>query len=120
MTKTQKAVYYVLLVLVSALFVFSGVSKLMAVPVAVQSFTIAHLPIWFMYVVGIVEVLGAISLWMRSFVRASAIGLYIVLTGAFVTTWIYVNFATALFPLAVAVALGFILCLGKKRSSAVG
>ena len=121
MTTTQKVTYYVLLVMTSVLFVFSGYSKIVAVPEAVQGFQVAHLPIWFMYFVGTCEIVGAIGLWIGSLRKWAAYGLYIILAGAVVVSAIFVSVPTALFPLLVAVILGFIVWLsGKKAAVQVG
>ena len=115
MTKPQKITYYTLLVLVSALFLFSGISKLVAQPAAVQSFAQAGLPLWFLYAIGAGEVLGAIGLWIRPLFRYAYEGLFLVLLGAFGTTLTFVGAALALFPLAVGVALGVAVWLDRKR-----
>lgn len=115
MTKKQKIAYHILLVLVSGLFLFSGVPKLLAEPIAVQSFSVAGLPIWFMYFIGTGEVLGAIGLWTKTFFRYAYEGLFLVLIGATYVTAVYVNIPSALFPIGAAVALGFIVWLHAKK-----
>jgi len=115
MTKKQKIAYYILLVITSALFVFSGISKLLTQPQAVEGFAMASLPVWFMYVIGIGEVAGAIGLWTKIFFRYAYEGLFLVLAGAFALTLAYFGVAMALFPLVAAIVLGLVAWLGNKR-----
>jgi uncharacterized membrane protein YphA (DoxX/SURF4 family) len=118
MTTTQKIIYYVLLVLVSVLFLFSGYSKLSSDPMAVAGFAQAHLPLWFMYFIGAAEVLGAIGLWIPKLAKWATYGLYIILAGAVVTTIIFVSTVLALMPLATAIVLYIITRLRTKKSMA--
>jgi len=125
MPTTQKIAYYILLALTSALFLFSGWSKLSAVPEAVQGFQVAHLPIWFMYFIGVCEMLGAIGLWLalgsnrtaRKLAEWAAYGLFIILAGAVVVSAVFVSVTTALFPLIVGIILWLVVWLGKKRAT---
>ncbi|MDD5318546.1 MAG: DoxX family protein [Candidatus Pacebacteria bacterium] len=112
-TKKQKVIYYILLVLVSAIFLVSAYAKLTGNASAEAAFTVAHLPIWFMYFIGVAELCGAVGLWIRSLQIYAASGLFIILAGAVVVTAIYVSVPEALFPLGTAIALGIILkCRG--------
>jgi hypothetical protein len=104
-------------VIVSALFLFSAYSKLSGDPMAIAGFAQAHLPIWFMYFIGIAEVLGAIGLWVKKFRTWSIYGLIIILAGAIITTAIFVSLPMALFPLIVAILLGIISWLNKIKNS---
>ena len=117
MTKTQKVMYYILLVLVSAVFLFAAYPKFTADPSAVQGFAVAHLPIWFMYFIGVCEVLGVIGLWIAKAQKWAVWGLMIVMVGAIVTTVIFQPVVLAILPVAVGVMLYFILSLGKKRGT---
>ena len=116
MSTTQKITYYILLILTSVLFLYSGYSKVTAVPEVIQGFQTAHLPIWFMYFIGVCEILGAIGLLIRKLQRMAAYGLFIILAGAIVTSALFVNMLTALFPLIVAIILGSVVWLGKKKA----
>lgn len=115
MTTTQKVIYYVLLVIVSALFLFAAFPKLTGDPMAVAGFTQAHLPIWFMYFIGIVEVLGVIGLWIPKTTKWAAWGLMIIMVGAVITTAVFTSVAMAIMPLVVGIVLWYITCLAKKR-----
>lgn len=113
-TTAQKTVYYILLIAVSALFLLAAYSKLTANPGAEASFTVAHLPIWFMYFIGICEFLGVIGLWIRSTQIWATAGLSIILLGAIVLTAAYFSVLEALFPLGTLVAMWIVVKLGKK------
>lgn len=120
MTKKQKIVYYVLLVAVSALFIVASLSKLTGQTAAEAGFTVSHLPIWFMYFVGIAEMCGVIGLWTTPKLQQwAAYGLYIVLIGAVVTTAMYESVALAIFPLVTGIVLSIVVSLGKKRSKSI-
>jgi len=116
MTKKQKVVYYVLLVIISALFLFSGISKLFPSQMVITGFAVAGLPIWFMYLIGVGEVLGGIGLWVRPVFRYAYEGLFIILIGAIGVSAAYVGLLTAIFPLVVAILLGIIVLLNAKRT----
>ncbi len=105
-----------MLTLISVLFLFSGYSKVSGQVAVIQGFQAAHLPIWFMYFIGVCEILGAIGLWLRKFQAWAAYGLFIILAGAVVTTAMFVSVPEALFPVITAIILGLVLWLGKKRS----
>ncbi|HEU5114837.1 MAG TPA: DoxX family protein [Candidatus Paceibacterota bacterium] len=117
MSKAKKVIYYILLVLVSAVFIMAGASKLFSNAQAIQGFQVAGLPVWLMYVVGAVEVLGVIGIWTKKFRVWAATGLFVVLLGATVVTAAYVSVPEALFPLLTAVVLYFILRLGKQKDA---
>jgi hypothetical protein len=115
MTKTNKVIYYVLMVLVSALFLFTAYAKLTGDAQQIAGFAQAHLSIWFMYFIGACELLGVIGLWIPKLQKWAVWGLMIIMVGAIVTTAIFVSVAMAILPLVVGVLLYFINCLGKKR-----
>jgi hypothetical protein len=116
MTKKQKIIYYVLFVIISALFLFSGVPKLLTIPMEAAGFMKIGLPLWFMHLIGIGEILGAIGLWVRPVFRYAYEGLFLVLAGAFGTTLVFMGFAMAIFPLVVAILLGIVVWLHSKSS----
>ncbi len=119
MTKTQKITYRVLLVLISIGFVAAAIPKLMGDPMAEAGFIQAHLPIWFMYFIGVAEICGVIGLWIKRLQLWAAGGLLIILVGAIVTTAIFQSVAFASLPLVYAIILCIIAWLGKKRTAAV-
>jgi putative oxidoreductase len=117
-TTAQKIVYYVLLVAVSALFLVAAYSKLTANPGQEAAFTVAHLPVWFMYFIGVCELLGVIGLWMPKLQKLAACGLSVILVGAIVVTAVFVSVPEALFPLVTLVVIWVVVKLGKKGTAA--
>jgi uncharacterized membrane protein YphA (DoxX/SURF4 family) len=91
MTKMRQSIYYVLLVIVSAIFLLASFSKLSGNSMAEAGFTKIGLPIWFMYVIGIGELCGVVGLWIRPLFRYAYEGLFVVLAGAIVTTVAFVS-----------------------------
>src|ERR1700744_6391624 len=83
----------------------------------VAGFAAAGLPVWFMYVIGIGELAGAIGLWIPHFFRYAYEGLFLVLAGAFGTTLAFVSIPFALLPLIVAILLGILVWLHSKKGS---
>ena len=111
----KKILYYVLLGAISATFLVASYSKLTANPGAEAAFTTAHLPIWFMYFIGVAEACGVVGLWIKRLTIAAACGLFIILAGAIIITAIYVSVPEALFPLVTATLLGVIVWLHCKN-----
>jgi uncharacterized membrane protein YphA (DoxX/SURF4 family) len=119
MTKTQKTTYWVLLALLSLGFIAAAIPKLIGDPMAAAGFAAAHLPIWFMYFIGVCEILGAIGLWVPRLQKWAAYGLFIILAGAVITTAIFVSSVEAALPLVYAIILWIILWLSAKRTASM-
>lgn len=115
MTKAHKSIFYILLVLTSALFLFTSYDKLSGDPVAKAGFTVAHLSVGFMYFIGVCELLGAIGLWIPKLRNWAAAGLFIILAGAIVTTVIFVSIPMATLPVVTAIVLAVVVWLGNKK-----
>jgi putative oxidoreductase len=109
MLKIQKNIYWTLLALISLAFLLAGSTKVTGQPSAVAGFVSVHLPIWFMYVVGTLEILGAIGLWIPRLSRYAIGGLSIILLGAIVTTAIFQGIAVAFMPLIYLLIFGVIV-----------
>ena len=114
MTKAQKITYYILLVLMTALFLFTGYDKLSGDRMAVSGFAAVGLPLWFMYAIGILEILGAVGLWFKGLFRYAYEGLFVILIGAILTTVVFMGPVLAILPLVVAIVLGVIVWLHSK------
>lgn len=71
-------------ILISALFLFTGISKLLGTSMQVQNFAHWGYPLWFMYAIGALEVLAVILLWTK-FSRWANIYLLIQMVGVFYT-----------------------------------
>ena len=118
MTKKQKIAYYVLLVIISALFLWAAYMKFTENPQEVAGFVTAGLPLWFMQMIGIGEVLGVIGLWTDRFFRYGYEGLGLVLVGAFITTWMFVSIPFAFTIIIPAAILATIVWLQGKKAEA--
>lgn len=118
MTKKQKIAYYVINVLVSAAFLFAAFPKLSADPQAIQGFAVVGLPVWFVYTIGILEVLGVIGLWIPRVARRAAEGLIIIMIAATIITAVSVSVVVAILPFAVGILLCVQTWLMSKRASA--
>jgi len=108
MTKKQKIFYYVLLVIVSLMFIWSGYMKVTGNPISVQGFADAHLAIWFMYFIGAAEIAGGIGLWIPKLSRWASYGLIVIMIGGVVVTLMNNPAYMALMPLVFGVALWYI------------
>ncbi len=70
--------------LISLIFFIEGSTKLLGFSFQIQNFTGWGYPLWFMYVVGIVELISAILLWTKFSLYAQVL-LLCVMAGAFYT-----------------------------------
>ena len=118
MTTTKKIVYYTLLTLISLAFIATSYSKLTGAPAAVAGFAQAHLPVWFMYFIGLAELLGGIALWIPKISKWATYGLYIILDGATIVTLFLNTTIMILMPISFAIVLAIVRHLGKQKSSA--
>src|SRR5437016_4674594 len=111
MTKKQKIAFNVLRVIISLVFLSAGIPKLLGQEAVIQGFAMAGLPVWFMYCVGIGELLGVIGIWTKVGYRYAYEGMFIVLIGATITTAVFQSVVFALLPLAVLILLGIMVWL---------
>ena len=76
---------WVLQVLAAAMFLFSGVMKLVGAPAMVELFDTIGIGQWFRFLTGGLEVIGAVALLTRRFSAHGALLLATVMVGAVVT-----------------------------------
>ena len=69
------------------IFAASGGAKLAALPFEIEAFTRWGYPLWFMYLTGALETLGALGLLMPVLSRLAASGLALLMLGAIATHW---------------------------------
>jgi putative oxidoreductase len=72
----------VLRALITAVFLAAAGMKFAAVPFEVAGFARFGYPLWFMYVVGALQLLGAVLLWTRECVALGAGLLAVIMVGA--------------------------------------
>ena len=87
MSKTRTVSYWVLAVLLAFAFGAAGIMKLTANPMEVAGFQMFGYALWFMYLIGALEVLGAIGVLLgkivhRGLPRLAAYGLIGIMIGA--------------------------------------
>ena len=85
--KLKKAIVVSLAVLLALVFLAAGGSKLVAPEGQAESFVRWGYPPWFMYVVGIMEVIGAILVLVARVRFIGAVLLGGIMVGAFFTHW---------------------------------
>lgn len=85
MSKGKKIVLWIVSILLSALFLFAGVPKLLMPAQVGPMFVQFGYALWFMTLIGTSEVLGAIGLLVPRLAALAAAGLGIIMIGAFYT-----------------------------------
>ena len=115
-SKSRNAALWVVQVLLAALFLFAGSTKLVLpidVLTSMGSPNQIVLPSWFIRFIGMAEVLGAIGLILPRLMKIrpqltvlAATGLVIIMIGATSLTFAADGFAPALFPMVVGVLAG--------------
>lgn len=78
----KKTIFYILLVLSSAVFLFSGSGKLVGVEEAIKQNQSLNLDIWFIKLIGLFELMGIIGLWLPKFRPYATICLMVIMIGA--------------------------------------
>ena len=114
---------WIIQVLLAALFVFAGATKLiMSIEEMTQQMPIA-LPGWFLRFIGVAELLGGLGLvfpWLTriqpKLTPLAAAGLVIIMIGATVLTLMTGEIAMALFPLVVGILCAFV-AYGRGRAA---
>jgi len=114
---------WIIQVLLAALFVFAGATKLiMSIEEMTQQMPIA-LPGWFLRFIGVAELLGGLGLvfpWLTGIqpklTPLAAAGLVIIMIGATVLTLMTGEIAMALFPLVVGILCAFV-AYGRGRAA---
>src|SRR5205807_898045 len=71
--------------LLAALFVFSGVAKLIGVQAVVEGFNHLGFPSWFRFLIGAIEVIGGVGLLIPRYAAEAASFLIMIMLGAIFT-----------------------------------
>jgi hypothetical protein len=80
--KTKRIVFYSLLGLLTLGFLLAGGGKALALPDAIKQNQSLHLDVWFIRLIGFLELLGVIVLWLPRFRISAAICLGVIMIGA--------------------------------------
>jgi putative oxidoreductase len=98
--------------LLALMFAMAGLSKVFGDPAMVEMFATIGVGQWFRYVVGALEIAGAVGVLTPRFSGSAAIGLVCVMLGAIFTN-LFVLGASPLLPLGLLVA-GVVVAWGRR------
>jgi hypothetical protein len=107
---------WTLQVLAAALYVFAAIPKITADPMAVAGFAMMSIGPAGMTTIGLLELAGAIALFIPRLTGLAATCFIGLMVGAVTTTVIYVDAATAVLPAAVLVVVA-IIAYGRRQST---
>ncbi|WP_152361070.1 DoxX family protein [Microlunatus speluncae] len=113
-SRARTIVTWVLQVVLAAEFVLAGVPKLTGDPIMVAMFDALGAGQWLRYVVGALEVAGAVGLLIPPLAGLAAIGLTALMLGAVVSSVTALG-ASPVVPLAVAVVAAVVIVLRRDR-----
>lgn len=102
---TRRVLLWVVSLALAALFLFSGINKLAGAEQMVTTFRRWGYPEGFYFLVGLVEVAGALLLLFPRTAALGATALIVVMIGAVITHLVYDDAVMALVPLALLVLL---------------
>jgi uncharacterized membrane protein YphA (DoxX/SURF4 family) len=105
---------WVLQVLTAGVFVMAAVPKVTADPMAVAGFTVMGLGTTGMYLIGILEILGAVALLIPVLCGLAALAQVALMVGAVVTTLIYFGAGAVLVPPVAVLAVVSVLAWARR------
>ena len=114
----KSKVQMVLTILLTLAYLVTGVMKLSGGEQVRQGFENWGYPVFFIYVIGLCEVAGAIGLWVRRFSYAAKVCLILLMAGAAGTHLVFDTVTEALAPVILIVVIAVTLALHHKERSA--
>ena len=108
MPKWQTYATYALMGLLTLVFLGAGVSKLLGSEQLVQDFTNMSIPLWFMYVTGLIEVGSVVLMWIPKTRLLGALGLVATMVGAVFVHIMAAEFAVLVVPVIFLVLAGIV------------
>jgi len=105
MSKGKRMALWIVSILLAGLFLFSGAPKLLTPGKVQPMFAHYGYAPWFATLIGIGEVLGAIGLLIRPLALLAAMGLSIIMVGAFFTHATHHELQNAMIPLVLVILL---------------
>lgn len=111
----KSKVQMVLTALLTLAFLGAGIMKLTGAEEAKQGFESWGYPIFFMYVIGLCEVAGAIGLWLRRFSYAAKVCIVILMAGAVLTHLLHREFQDSLGAIVLLILTAVTLMLHRKE-----
>ncbi|NYI04632.1 DoxX family protein [Allostreptomyces psammosilenae] len=115
--RTGAALWAAQITLALFLVVASGVPKLAGVPAAAESFDLIGYGDWFMYLVGLLEIAGAVGLVIPRLAGPAALALIGLMAGAEIFIWLYLDTTFWYTPLVFAALFAWI-AHGRRASTA--
>ena len=115
MYRPKSKVQMVITVLLTLAFLGSGIMKLTGSEQISQGFDKWGYPIFFMYVIGLCEVAGAIGFWLRRFSYAAKVCILLLMAGAVLTHLVFDTFQEAVPPLVLIVLTAVTLWLHRRE-----
>jgi uncharacterized membrane protein len=106
---------WVLQVLLAAVYVFAAIPKLTADPMAVAGFEMMGLGTTGMYIIGCLEVAGAVALLIPRLTGLAGFCFVALMIGAVISTVIFMGVEMAIVP-AVVLVLAAVVAYGRRRS----
>ena len=88
-------------VILAVIFLLSGAAKLAGLDFEIQAFERWGYPVWFMYLVGVIEVSGAVVLMIRPLRALAAAGLSLFMIGPIVTHVLHAEWGMMMVALAI-------------------
>ena len=114
----KSKVQMVLSILLSLAFLLTGIMKLTGAEEVRQGFEHWGYPVFFMYIVGLCEVAGAIGFWLRRFSYAAKVCLILLMAGAAGTHLVFDTMTEAAAPIILIVLIAVTLALHHKEPAA--
>jgi len=112
----KNVLLWVLTVATAAMFLFSGVLKLAGVEMMVQLFATIGIGQWFRYLTGLLEISGAIGLFVAPLAPFAALQLAAVMIGA-VATHLFIAGGSPIVPILLLASLLTIAWLRREQFS---
>lgn len=114
MSKGKKIVVWILSILVSALFLFAGLTKLLKPAEARAMFVQVGYAPWFAIFIGVCETLGGIGMLVPRLRALAAGGLSIIMVGAFLTLAVHHQYGQSITPIVVLAVLILVIYMQVK------
>lgn len=115
MYRPESKVQLVITALLSLAFLITGIMKLTGAEMVRQGFESWGYPIFFMYIIGLCEVAGAIGLWLRRFSYAAKVCIIILMVGAVLTHLVFDSFQEAMTPIVLIILTAVTLVLHRRE-----
>ena len=118
-TKFKTTGLWCVTILLAGFFLMAGVPKLQGASQTVQHFSGWGYPLWMMYVVGVIEVVGAVGLLIPRVAGMFALTLGMTMVGAATTHFLHDEFHAVPIPLVLLALLSVVGCArwGNLRNS---